>query len=932
MPSIVALDIETTGLDPQSDTILEIGAVRFNGHRIEAEWSTLINPRRPIPAFISQLTGITNEMVANAPVLRAVLSDLVSFAGDAPILGHNIRFDLSFMQKQGALTLNDSIDTYELAAILLPTAPRYNLGILAKSMGVLQPATHRALDDARATHAVYVQLYEKAKQLPIDMLAEFVRLSEPLEWGAGYVFSEILRARSREPIAAKSVPTREHAGIFTRPTGAEPTALSSETAPQPLDVDACAALLEQDGPFAKQSPGYEYRPQQVAMLRSVAKAFSTSQHLLVEAGTGTGKSFAYLVPAALWAIRNNTRVVVSTNTINLQDQLIHKDIPDLCSTLGLQLNATVLKGRGNYLCPRRLEILRHRGPENVDEMRVLAKVMVWLHENGSGDRSEINLNGPSERDVWSRISAEDEGCTTENCVKRTGGACPFFRAHQAAQSAHLLIVNHALLLTDVATGSRVLPDYNYLIVDEGHHLEAATTNALSFRVTENDLARLLHELGGTSTGILGRFLNYVRNELQPSDYAAASSNAEKITDLAVRLEALLRRFFQSIDQFLDDRREGRPIGLYAQQERVQPATRTLPAWTEVEIAWDSAAETLKPMLDYLGKLYQLGAEHAGEMSEDMEDVLSNLSNLFRRLTDTGAQIGDLVSKPDSDTVYWVEYTPNGNRLALEAAPLHIGPLMEKYLWNEKSSVVVTSATLTTAGDFDYLRGRLNATDAEELAVGSPFDFKNSALLYLANDIPEPADQNGHQKAVDSAIKQLARATGGRMLVLFTSYAQLKRTSQNIGAALAQDGIQVYEQGEGASDNTLLENFRGAEKAVLLGTRAFWEGVDIPGQALSVLVIVKLPFDVPSDPIIAARSETFEDPFNEYNLPEAILRFRQGFGRLIRTQTDKGVVAILDKRILTKKYGRAFLDSLPACNVKIGPAADLPRASVQWLKK
>jgi len=256
--------------------------------------------------------------------------------------------------------------------------------------------------------------------------------------------------------------------------------------------------------------------------------------------------------------------------------------------------------------------------------------------------------------------------------------------------------------------------------------------------------------------------------------------------------------------------------------------------------------------------------------------------------------------------------------------------MEKYLWFEKSSVILTSATLTTNGEFDYLRRRLNAQDADELMVGSPFDYENAAMVYIATDVPEPSDGHGHQKAVESAVASLAKATGGRMLVLFTSYAQLQRTAQAIDNAMANANISVFQQGEGASASSLLDNFKDTERAVLLGTRAFWEGVDVPGEALSVLAIAKLPFDVPSDPIIAARSETFEDPFNEYALPEAILRFRQGFGRLIRTQTDRGMVVILDKRVLTKRYGKAFLDSLPTCTVVQGPVYNLPTHATRWL--
>ena len=415
MPSIVALDIETTGLDPYSDAIIEIGAVRFNGHRVEAEWSTLINPRRPIPPFVIQLTGINNEMVRNAPTLASVLHDLVDFVGDAPVLGHNVRFDLSFLQRQNILLDNEVLDTYEMAAVLLPTASRYNLGALGKSLGILLPASHRALDDARVTHHLFLHLYEKALTLPLELLAEFVRLSEPFEWGASWLFQQILRARARGPIEARRVSPFFRAGLLLHrkiraflPTS--PLKIFSRSTWMKCRRSWNTAVL-----FSHYFSNYEYRPQQVEMLRAVTHALVEGNHLLVEAGTGTGKSFAYLIPAALWAMQNNTRVVISTNTINLQDQLIKKDIPDLRNALQIDLRAVVVKGRANYLCPRRLEIMRQRGPENADEMRVLAKVLVWLQESDSGDRSEINLNGPAERDVWMRLCAEDEGCKAEVC-------------------------------------------------------------------------------------------------------------------------------------------------------------------------------------------------------------------------------------------------------------------------------------------------------------------------------------------------------------------------------------------------------------------------------------------------------------------------------------------------------------------------------------
>ncbi len=928
MPSIVALDIETTGLDPFSDAIIEIGAVRFNGHRVEAEWSTLINPHRQISPFITQLTGISNEMVRNAPTLAGVIHDLVDFVGTCPVLGHNVRFDLSFLQRSKILLDNDVLDTYELASVLLPTASRYNLGALGQAMGILLPATHRALDDARVTHRLFLELYDRALALPIDLIAEFLRLSEPFDWGASWIFSQILRARSRQPVSARKtygIPR----GPILEPLPEFPISPAPPEKPTLLDPDDVSAILEHGGLFSHYFSNYEYRPQQVEMLRGITRAFNEGSHLLVEAGTGTGKSFAYLVPAALWAARNNTRVVISTNTINLQDQLIKKDIPDLSAALDLDLRSVVVKGRANYLCPRRLESMRTRGPESPEEMRVLAKVLVWMQESDSGDRGEINLNGPIEREIWSHICADDEGCKAETCLSRTGGACPFYRVRQAAQNAHLIVVNHALLLSDVATGSRVLPEYNYVIIDEGHHLESATTSALGYKVTQGDLIRLLRELGGSSSGILGHLLGDLKGLLRPSDLAAVTQQVTRATDLSFRLEHDFRQFFEGINEFLVDQREGRPMGTYAQQERITSGTRTQPSWAGVEIGWDQVHDTLDLLLKLLAEFYQAVGE-AAEMNESVQDSQGSLANVYRRLVETETHLSHLVSSPDANMIYWVEQQPNGNNLVLQVAPLHTGPLMEKYLWHEKASVVVTSATLTTNEEFDYLRNRLNADEANELTVGSPFDYETAAMLYMVKDIPEPSDTSGYQRSMEHCIVRLAKATGGRMLALFTNYAQLKRTSQNIAGPLAEAGIMVYEQGEGASPNTLLETFRESEKAVLLGTRAFWEGVDIPGDALSVLVITKLPFDVPTDPIVAARSETFDDPFNEYNLPEAILRFRQGFGRLIRTQSDRGVVAILDRRILTKRYGKLFTDSLPTCNVRIGTMAELPQAAARWL--
>jgi ATP-dependent DNA helicase DinG len=926
MRSIVAVDIETTGLSPDRDVIIEIGAVKFKGHRVEDEWSTLVNPGRHIPDFITGLTGISDVEVRGAPRLMDIVPGLATFAEDIPVIGHNVRFDLGFLQRAGLFEYNEVIDTYELASVLMPTASRYNLGSLGKQLGILLPATHRALDDARVTMAAFNRLLEMARELPLDLVDEIVRLSEPLAWDGAWVFQEVLRNHSKKGVQVKQVKKKD-AGQWFEQQDHPP--LDNPEKPIPLNVDEVASILEYGGPFSKYFDSFEQRPEQVAMLRAVTNALSYGNHLMVEASTGVGKSFAYLVPAALFALQNNTRVVVSTNTINLQDQLIQRDLPNLCQALNLDFRFSVLKGRSNYLCPRRLENFRHYGPRTVDEMRVLAKVMVWQQTNQSGDRSELNLTGPAEREVWVRMSAEDDTCTTEMCMKHEHGSCPFHRAKTASQSAHVLVVNHALLLSDIATGSKVLPEYSHLIIDEGHHLESATTNALSFRLNQFDLERMMKEIGGSNSGVLGHILTETKEILRPSDFALLQKTISHTTDMCFRIEEMNREFFNTMSEFAKQQREGQPQSNYAWQARILPATRTLSGWEDIEEIWDTTGSSLRMLLTDLEQIYTGLADLYAEGHDQLQDVMGDLSNVARRLTEAEANVSSMISKPNSGQVYWIEVQPNNNKLALNAAPLSVATLVEKHIWHEKQSVILTSATLTTHGEFQYLRNTLGADEADEMQLGSPYDYESAALLYLANDIPEP-NVNGYQQTLDRTIINTAKATGGRMLVLFTSYAALKKTSQAITGPLAREEIYVYEQGDGASPNALLESFKATDRAVLLGTKSFWEGVDVPGEQLSVVIITKLPFDVPTDPLIAARSEIYEDSFQQYYLPEAILKFRQGFGRLIRTQSDRGIVAILDRRVLTKQYGHLFLESLPQCTARQGPASNLAREAGKWL--
>ncbi|NIS80047.1 MAG: DEAD/DEAH box helicase family protein [Anaerolineales bacterium] len=925
MQTLLALDLETTGLNPDRDTIIEIGAVRFRGTRVEEEWSTLVNPGRPLDPTIKALTGISDEMLANAPRLNQILGEFRDFVGDLPVLGHNVRFDLSFLHPRGLLQNNPTLDTFDIASVLLPTAGRYSLGSLASALAIPVRTSHRALQDAQTTRLIFMRLYERALELPREVIEEVSIAGAEIEWGAGWLFDLVLE-QFESVESSTELPRKKLSFLFTPPRS-HPEPLSPREHPEPLDVEEIAAILEPGGSFAKKFPAYEHRPQQITMTRAITEALSKSRHLLVEAGTGTGKSMAYLVPALAWAASNGERVVVSTNTINLQDQLIHKDIPDLCETLGVAYRAAVLKGRSNYLCPRRLESMRQLGPRTAEEIRLLAKMLVWLHNGGTGDRSEINLSS-RELAVWSSFSAEGEDCSADACLEHVDGACPYFKAHLLAENAHVVVVNHALLLADIATGNRVIPEYRYLIVDEAHHLESATTRGLSFRVSQREVLYLLRDLGSHNSGLLGQILDMARKEFPGNDLSSAEEIMRSVSEKLKDCTQLANSLFDVLSEFLSVQREGKPVGPYGQRIRILPASRTLPKWSDVEIAWEGMRNPLASIVDSVSGF-----------SESLDDVASSVSaeNLatavrisLRNLEEIYTNLDHMIFEPDPQTIYWIETRFGSNELLFHAAPLDVGPLIERFLWHEKEAIVMTSATLTVGGEFEYIQERLNGEDADVLALGSPFDFETSTLLYLIDDIPEPTDRKGYQRAVEKALTMLCRATRGRTLALFTSNAQLYQTARAIAAPLGREGIEVFEQTSGASRHALLERFRTTEQAVLLGTRSYWEGVDVPGEALSVLVIVRLPFDVPDDPIIAARAETFESPFQDYNLPEAVLRFRQGFGRLIRTQYDRGIVVILDRRVLSKSYGSAFLDSIPRCTLRKDPLADLPAAATRWL--
>jgi ATP-dependent DNA helicase DinG len=929
----IAVDVETTGLDPQRDAIIEVAAVTFRGDEILDEWSSLVNPHRSVSPFITQLTGITQAMVDEAPAMFSLRPQLKRLLADHVLVGHNVGFDAGFLEAERLALGQHRVDSLTLASILLPDLGRYSLDALVTALDLPNPAgkqTHRALGDARQTVNLFLELRRRALALDFETLAEIVQSGRQLGWPETIFFDDALRLAGRDAFGARQTGRPKRLFQPEKPPG---RALAPTPRPQPLDVETIAALLKPGGNLSRNFPGFEHRPQQVEMLAAVCEAFNQATHLVVEAGTGTGKSLGYLLPAAFWASQNGRRVVISTNTINLQDQLIHKDLPELQRALPFEVRAAVLKGKSNYLCTRLFQQMRHSGPNNADEMAVYARLLIWLPHSRTGDLAEISLRSPGERLAWARLNAENEGCTFDKCLEE---GCPLHTARRRAELAHILIVNHALLLADVASDNRVLPEYVDLIIDEAHHLEAAVTGGLSFRGDRRSLESILEEFTRPRAGLIADLQARVRAAAPLEVSETIDNHANRLRQEAVLAATRLDEFFTSVAYFARDFVS--PRSQYAQHIRLVPAMRTQPGFGEVELSWDNLDKHLRILSEGLGKLAGTLADIGDAHDvEDAEDLRLALHSNGRHLEETRLHLNALVVQPSDEMIYWVEAYKE--RISLHAAPLHVGPLVEKHIFQAKETVVLTSATLRTAppggngqASFAYLRDRLHARDVTEVAVGSPFDYPGSTLVYLPTDIPEP-NQPGYQRYVEQAVVSVAQALGGRTMALFTSYSQLLATAKAVEQPLADAGIMLLAQGEGSSRQQLLDQFRqDGCRAVLLGTRSFWEGVDVPGPALQAVLITKFPFDVPSDPIFAARSETFNAPFFEYSVPEAVLRFRQGFGRLIRRQSDEGVVVVLDKRALTKRYGQLFLDALPECTVIRQRIERVGELALRWLQR
>jgi predicted DnaQ family exonuclease/DinG family helicase len=907
VPEYAALDLETTGLDPARDRVIEVGAVAFTPDRINGTMERLVDPGRAVPEAVLRLTGIRQDELRGAASAEAALRELADFLRGRQPVGHGARLDVDFLTAAGLWDpAQEILDTLDVARILLPGAASHSLPLLAVELGFSQPRPHRALDDADATRQLLLRLREEAVAFDEGLKESMLALVAPYEWSIARFFADALTAPNPDPVPASA--TRLHTTRSGRPSS-----------PPPEDPDLVAALLGPEGPLAGALPGYEHREPQLQMLLAVAQIQSRGGSLVVEAGTGTGKSLAYLVPSIARAIRHDERVVVSTNTHMLQEQLMTKDLPGLREWLPWDFTACLLKGRSNYVSLRRWRRYLSEVCHDSEELRFKLKVIVWLHSTESGDRSELRLHGREEV-MWARIASDPLDCVGIHCTKED---CYVHRARAEAEAADLVVVNHALLLADAEVGGGLLPPFDHLVIDEAHHLEEAATRGLRQEVDGPGLYALLERLagGGDHSGLL--------HELRQQPHLGASTEAlDAAVPLSLSAAQRVRDLFESVVGWVGARLnegERRDDSL-----RLTPLLRAEPGWQAVLVVGENAATSLAVLDGVLRRAVGGARDWLGGTEPDQG--VRELEIIRGRLHGAAELLGEALLLPDPNRVYWFTLFARTDNLVLRAAPINVGTLLRDRVYQERRSTVFTSATLAVGGTFDYFRSRVGlGPEVEELILPSPFDFLHQALVCLPTDLPAPEAED-FDMHVEEVVAAVARRVGGRTLVLFTSHRQLRDVHTALKHRIDLDEVLILGQGIDGQRRHLLKSFEEAERPLLLGTASFWEGIDVPGERLSCVIMVRLPFPVPSEPVYAARAEQVRDAFAQLALPQAALRLKQGFGRLIRRSTDRGAVVILDNRILGRDYGKAFLDVLPPASRFVGPAEEIAERVGEWLDK
>jgi len=942
------LDVETTG-NRSDDEVLQFGIALIDDGKISGTYSSYVYTDREIPEFIVQLTGITEDIARSAPRLEEVAARLKPLLEDRIVVGHNVNFDLNYLQRSlesvgYEVYAGPVLDTMDLLRICYPQLGSLRLAMAASELGITLRNAHHAEEDAKATAELFLMCLEKLESLPLLTLQRLSSLFEGRQDAADLKWL-IDQIRLRREISTAADPVQ---GEFFRRFHLKVSEWRDDNADddEPRGIDGndesaltFASFYETAKDRLRSSfLHYEERPEQEAMIHEVYDAFRGGKHLLIEAGTGTGKSLAYLIPALYMSLTEGRRVVVSTHTINLQEQLRSRDIPLLQNISPLPFRAAVLKGRNHYLCLRKFEHrLAGRDFENRDQAIAAAQILVWLGETERGDDEELQLSARG-KDFWRSVESDTNSCLNRACpwFKR----CFYHRSRHEASVSDVVITNHSLLLTDIRAENRVIPPYDLLVVDEAHHFEQTASKHMGVEVSYFGILNTLNFLVKDAKS--GQ-LPAVIHQLTGSMHDDAQAWAE-------RLEQLVPKFQEVKEDW--ERLSGL---LFAYAERssggqgdsyVYRLNRNKPpeGWDDCVILEDRIYLHLTEICREMDKVLTSMKEADG--SFDLQSAATDLSGQVFVLNRMRDSLRFLMRMDDENYVYWIEASPfyKHRSLTFMSVPIDVSGMLAEQVFSRKDSIVLTSATLTVNETFEYAVNQLGLDRLEDKQVKtvllpSPFQYEKQALVLIPRDFPEIRGSNADAKFLEqlaTSLSELALVTEGRMLVLFTSYKMLKQVHGELKLRLTGHHIQVLGQGiESSNRSKLIRMFQETSRCVLLGTSSFWEGVDVPGDALSLLAIVRLPFQPPNHPYVEAKSEYMksrqQNPFMKYSVPQAVIQFKQGFGRLVRTVHDRGIAVVYDTRVIDTQYGKYFLRSLPKPRIEQTATADMPSRIREWLR-
>lgn len=922
----VVIDVETTGNSPKKgDRIIQLAAVVIENGKVAERFSSFINPQKPIPLFIEQLTGISNEMVKEAPPFEDIAENVSALLEDAFFVAHNVHFDLSFIQEElhkcGYPRFTGPVlDTVELSRIVFPYAASYKLSELCEELNIKHHNPHRADSDAEVTGELFIHILRKLSKLPPVTLQSLKRLSRSFISDIEEVMEDIISERLLLLKEPEDIEIFRSLALRKIADAKQDQTLSFTEDFQSFSDE----LMKKEGPIAKQFQEYEVRTEQVKMIKEIHETFQSHQHALIEAGTGTGKTLAYLIPAIHYALSEKKSVLISTYTTALQQQVMAKEYPMLRKAIKHPFHMAVLKGKSHYLCLRKFEKYLHEDDYNYDNILTKAQLLIWLTETETGDFDELNLPSGGKL-LWQRLHYDANSSKSEKNPWRT--RCFYLRAYAKAKKADIVITNHSLLMSNLSSSSDLLDQIDEVIVDEGHHFERIASEHLGTRMHYLTLQALTNRLGNVYTDGLLRRTQGLFSE-------------KRLNDTFLEMDTILKQLaednqvlFSSLHSYV--LKNEKDVVANRITHRFKHDKKQTRKWLSIL----EAAARVKFELHDLIKMMKKQKEDFHKVQNENESfILNEYFAILDKFEKAYHDLTLLFFKENNESVSWIEIESRGakNAVSVYSQPISVSEQLADGFFSEMKSVILTSATLTVNKSFDYIIGELGLTDyyPKTLILDSPFTYKKQAKVMIPADFPsiQHVTLDEYTAAIAENISIIARATEGKLLVLFTAFDMLKKTHQLLKSDSQLDEFMIMGQG-GGSITKLTKNFRQFEKAILLGTSSFWEGVDFPGDELTTLIIVRLPFSPPDDPIVAAKCEQLtkqgKNAFYHFSLPEAILKFKQGFGRLVRTENDKGLLFVFDKRIVDAKYGKHFITSLPPIDVHVEPMERLHQEILLW---